>query len=240
MSTNNLSQVKQQLALAIQLNDEISFADFCWNGNELIQQQILPILSSSERFFYIWGASGAGKSHLLQAYCQEWHPNQYSVMYLPLKVLHSWGPAILEGAEKHHVIAMDDIDCIAGQKDWEEAVFHLYNRIQDRQHILMLTSQLSPLASAIQLPDLRSRLTATLVLHLHELTDEYKIKTLQTHAQKRGLELPLSVAQYIINHCTRNMHDLQTILNHLDHASLVAQHKLTIPFVKNILVNDSV
>ena len=68
-----------------------------------------------------------------------------------------------------------------------------------------------------------------------ELKDEDKINTLQEHAKKRGLELSKSVGHYILNRCARNMHDLQTVLDRLDHASLVAQRKLTIPFVKDVL-----
>ena len=72
-------------------------------------------------------------------------------------------------------------------------------------------------------------------MQIHELKDEDKINTLQEHAKKRGLELSKSVGHYILNRCARNMHDLQTVLDRLDHASLVAQRKLTIPFVKDVL-----
>lgn len=236
MSANGLSPIKQQLALAVQLNDEASFADFFWVGNELLQQQLMPVFpETSDRFFYLWGVAGSGKSHLLQAYCQAMSLSSYSVAYVPLNLLHQWGPAVLEGMEEHAVVAIDDLECIAGQSVWEEALFHLYNRIHDRQNVCMFASQLSPMATAIQLPDLRSRLACTLVMQVHELADEDKINTLQRHAKKRGLELPTAVGQYIVNRCARNMHDLHAILDQLDLASLVAQRKLTIPFVKDVL-----
>ena len=68
-----------------------------------------------------------------------------------------------------------------------------------------------------------------------ELNDEDKISTLKQHALKRGFDLPESVGQYLLSRCSRNMHDLHQLLNRLDDASLVAQRKITIPFVKEIL-----
>lgn len=236
MATKGFSQIKQQLVLTVPFNDETSFADFCWTGNELLQQQILSILpEKKERLFYLWGSAGSGKSHILQAACQAMSLVGHAVAYLPLKLLQDWDPAILEGMADHDLVAVDDIDAIAGNDAWEEALFHLYNRLQTQQNILLVTGQVPPAVMPIRLPDLRSRLAFALVLQIHELSDDDKIHTLQGHAKKRGLELPTSVGQYIINRCARNMHDLQAILARLDHASLVAQRKLTIPFVKEVL-----
>ena len=100
----------------------------------------------------------------------------------------------------------------------------------------MLTSNNNaPTASLIQLADLRSRLNWGLVIQLRELDDADKIKVLQEQAEKRGFYLSDSVALYLIHRCTRNMNDLQRVLDQLDHESLAAQRKITIPFVKSIL-----
>jgi len=87
----------------------------------------------------------------------------------------------------------------------------------------------------LALADLRSRLSWGLVLQLNELGDNDKISTLKSRANKRGFELPTSVAQFLLNRCSRNMHDLQDLLDSLDKASLMAQRKITIPFVKHTL-----
>lgn len=231
-----LSPIRQQLALAVRLNDEATFDDFCWTGNALLQQQLLPALTNQVgHFFYVWGTPGSGKSHLLQACCHQADLLQHSARYVPLTLLQTWDPAVLEGMEDHALVAIDDIDCIAGRPDWEEALFHLYNRICERQAMLIITAPVSPLRIGIRLTDLSSRLASGLVTPLHELADEDKILTLQVRAQKRGFELPRSVGQYLVNHCARSMHDLYNVFECLDNASLVAQRKLTIPFVKEVL-----
>lgn len=228
--------MNQQLALAIQLNDEATLEDFNWGDNILLQQQVQQnlIQTDDSRFLYIWGSSGSGKSHLLQACCQAMSLGES--IYLPLKILKDFEPQLLEGVEGHQLICIDDIDSIAGEVRWEEALFHLYNRVRDNSSSkLMISNLVSPKYCAIQLPDLKSRLTWGLVVHLEELKDEDKIKTLQKLAQKRGFELPTTVVQFLINRCTRNMHDLQNLLHQLDETSLAAQRKITIPFVKSAL-----
>ncbi len=228
--------MSQQLPLAIQLNDEATLADFCWGGNALLQQQLhLALNDSGERFFYIWGHAGTGKSHLLQACCQAVGINQ-SAIYVPLETLKEWGPDVLEGIDEQAFICIDDLDAIATHAAWEEELFHLYNRVRDNGHTrLIISGKLAPTTMPIRLLDLRSRLSGGLVIQLHELCDDDKIKTLKLHANKRGLELPTGVAQFLLNRSARNMHDLNTLFNRLDEASLIAQRKITIPFVKAVL-----
>ena len=228
--------MNRQLALAIQLNDEATFSDFCWGDNTLLQQQLQTTLSGNgERLIYLWGPPGSGKSHLLQACCQAVNGNQ-SAIYLPLQTLKEWGPQVIDGIDEQALIGIDDIDSIATDVAWEEALFHLYNRVRDNeQTTLIITGKFPPSQVPIRLLDLRSRLSCGLIIQLNELSDHDKISTLKLHAHKRGFELPTSVGQFLLNRCARNMHDLHALLNRLDEASLIAQRKITIPFVKNIL-----
>lgn len=228
--------MNRQLALAVKLNDEATLADFCWGDNALLHQQLEQTLSGKgERLIYLWGPHGAGKSHLLQACCQAVSGNTAAI-YLPLQLLNEWGPEVLDGVDEQTLIGIDDIDSIATNSAWEEALFHLYNRVRDNeQTTLIITGNCPPALLSLRLPDLRSRLSWGLVIQLNELSDLEKINTLKLHAHKRGFDLPTSVGQFLLNRCARNMHDLHALLNRLDDASLIAQRKITIPFVKGIL-----
>lgn len=228
--------MNKQLALAIRLNDEATLADFNWGENKLLQQQLQRMLTfKDECFLYLWGNKGCGKSHLLQASCQAVNATT-SAIYLPLRLLKEWGPQTIEGVEKQALICIDDIDAIALDTAWEEALFHLYNKIKDReQNLLIISGSQSPTTLPIKLLDLRSRLSWGLVIQLIELNDEDKVTTLKLHAAKRGFDLPESVGHFLLSRCSRSMHDLHQLLNRLDDASLAAQRKITIPFVKNIL-----
>jgi DnaA family protein len=228
--------MNKQLALAIKLNDEATLTDFNWGNNKLLQQQLQNMFSLKEdRLLYLWGTKGSGKSHLLQASCQAINSTQ-SAIYLPLNLLKEWGPQTIEGLEEQTLVCIDDIDTIAQDSAWEEALFHLYNKIKDMEKsLLIISGNQAPTTLPIKLADLRSRLSWGLVIQLLELNDEDKISTLKLHALRRGFDLPESVGQFLLNRCSRNMHDLHQLLNRLDDASLAAQRKITIPFVKDIL-----
>jgi DnaA family protein len=236
MAPKRINPMNKQLALAIKLNDEATLNDFNWQNNFLLQQQLQTMLKLKEdRLLYLWGAPGNGKSHLLQGCCQAINATE-SAIYLPLTLLKEWGPQTIDGVEEQTLICIDDIHAIANDSAWEEALFHLYNRIKDSERSLLIISGNQPPAQInIKLADLRSRLGWGLIIQLNELDDAEKINTLKLHALKRGFYLPESVSQFLINRCSRNMHDLLQLLNRLDDASLAAHRKITIPFVKNIL-----
>jgi len=226
----------KQLPLAIHLKDSATLADFNWENNPLLEQQIADTLAfSGERFLYLWGNPGCGKSQLLQACCFTLDMGQ-TASYLPLSLLKPWGVDAIEGLDEQTLLCLDDIHCIAGDSAWEEALFHLYNRIKDNPaSLLIITANQPPAQSGIQMPDLKSRLSACLVIQMHELSDQQKLHMLIERANHRGFEIPGHVSQFILNHCSRNMHDLADLLNTLDEASLAAQRKITIPFVKALL-----
>lgn len=226
----------KQLALAIQPNDQATLANFCWGVNSLLQQQVQAMLSDNQdRLLYLWGAQGCGKSHLLQACCQAYTG---SAMYLPLKLLKDWGAESIADIEAHSLICIDDIQSVSKDIAWEEAIFHLYNRVRDGgQGLLILSGTHPPASMPISLPDLRSRLGAGLIFHLHELADEDKIQVLQQQALHWGFALSSGVAHYLLTRFTRDMHHLYALLKHLDAASLAAHRRITIPFVKEVLGN---
>ncbi|MFY7698247.1 MAG: DnaA regulatory inactivator Hda [Legionella sp.] len=229
--------MNKQLALAIQLNNDYTFDNFYWENNLLIKEQLLASLhGKGERIIYLWGPSGSGKTHLLQACCL-YADRFQSAIYLPMTILAQLTPEMLEGMANHSMICIDDIDAIARKAPWEEAIFHLYNHIHDNQPntLLVITGKQAPHNGSIQLADLRSRLSWGLTMQMNELNDHDKIHSLELHAKNRGFELSPEVAKFLLNRCARNMHELQALLNNLDEASLRAQRKITIPFVKNIL-----
>ncbi|KTC96483.1 DnaA-like family protein [Legionella geestiana] len=225
--------MNRQLALALQLNTEATLDNFLWGENALLEAPFHRLVARGEEpCLYVWGPDGCGKSHLLQAACNA-ASGERSAVYLPLALLKPFGPETLEGMDCHDVLAIDDVDAIAGDRAFEEALFHLYNRVRAKEGAGMLFAARKPLrAQGIQLADLRSRLSAGLVAHLQPLSDEDKIRSLQRHAHSQGFILPESTARFLLNHCSRDMHTLQRVLRQLDEASLAAKRRVTVPFVK--------
>ncbi len=190
---------------------------------------------AAEQFLFLWGGTCVGKSHLLQAACQLAAEHQRTVAYLPMVELAELSPEIFDGLEQMSLVCIDDLQLIAGNVQWDEALFHFYNRVRDAGGCLLVAADTAPSALKTQLPDLQSRLTWGPVMQLAELDDTGKITALQLRAKGRGFNLPDEVAQFLMRRSARDMGSLFKLLDRLDEASLVQQRKLTIPFVRGLI-----
>ena len=228
-----------QLPLGVRLRDDATFANYYPGANAAALGYVERLCEAdagwTESLIYLWGSDGVGRSHLLQAACLRFEQRGEAAVYLPLGEVADYGPELLDGLDQSELVCLDDLDAVAGRADWEEALFHLFNRLRDSGRRLLLAASVSPRELSVQLPDLQSRLTLALVFQLHALSDEDKLRALQLRASRRGLNLPDDVGRFILTRGSRSMNALFELLDQLDQASLQAQRKLTIPFLKETL-----
>ena len=225
-----------QLTLGVGLKDEATFTNYYASQNGPLVQELKKTASGTgERVIYFCGSGGQGCTHLLQASCHEATHHKQTSVYLPLTSLIEYSPAIFEGLDSLKLICIDDVHLIAGKPQWEEAFFHAYNRIHDAGGSLIVTANVMPKALGLALPDLVSRLSWGVAFQLQGLTDAEKLSVLIMRAERRGMTLSEEVGKFILHHCPRHMSTLFAALEALDKASLAAQRKLTVPFVKTVL-----
>lgn len=186
-------------------------------------------------YVYLWGETGLGKSHLLNACCRIADQHKFSTACIPLKNLNQLHPAMFEGLETLDLVCLDDIESIAGQASWEQPIFHFFNRLRENQNRLIVSASKPPTQIAIRLADLKSRLCWGLTTKLRSFSDQDKLAALALRANSLGFDLPAKVAQYLLAHYPRDLSYLWLLLQQLDHGSLSAKHRLTIPFVKKLL-----
>lgn len=183
---------------------------------------------------YLSGAAGSGKSHLLMAACQVAHEAGHTVQYLPLRSLRDHFMAI-RGVAGSQFIALDDIDALAGEREAEHALFDLYNRARAEGTALIFTAQSVPAQLALILPDLRSRLGACTQFALKPLEDHERREVLKNQAALRGIELDDTVLDWLFARYARDLGALLDLLDRLDQASLAAQRRVTVPFLRAFL-----
>jgi DnaA family protein len=225
-----------QLTLGLRLKDEATFANFYPGKNsEMITELKKAAEGLGERVIFLSGTRGQGLSHLLQACCHHAHQYELSSVYLPLAELLPLTPQILNGLESLAMICLDDLQVIAGLPEWEENIFHLYNRTYDAGGRIVIAAHDLSKSIPLKLPDLASRLSFGIAYQLHPLTDEEKLSVLMTRAHHRGMTLTEEVGKYILTHCPRHMRTLVAALDALDKASLAVKRRLTVPFVKEVL-----
>ncbi|MBX9444653.1 DnaA inactivator Hda [Dickeya chrysanthemi] len=226
-----------QLSLPLYLPDDETFASFYPGENTSLLAAIHTTLDQEHgSYIYFWSREGGGRSHLLHAACAELSRLGRAVGYVPLDKRAYFVPDVLEGMEQLALVCIDNIESIAGDEVWEMALFNLYNRIQEGGRTrLLITGDRPPRQINLQLADLASRLDWGQIYRLQPLSDQEKGEALQLRARLRGFELPEDVSRFLLKRLDREMRTLFMTLDQLDRASITAQRKLTIPFVKEIL-----
>lgn len=222
-----------QLPLGVRLRDASRFENFHPGPNAAAVHAAQGIAADgSSRSLWLWGPRGSGRSHLLQAVCAA---SMRASTYVPLADLVALGPGVIAGLESLEVVAIDDVDRVAGEEDWESALFALYNGALEHGASLVFAAGAPPAGGGWRLRDLASRFSAATVFQIRALDDAELMQALTQRAMLRGLELPAESADFLLKRYPRDMHTLCAVLDTLDEASLVAQRRLTIPFLKKVL-----
>ncbi|HLF98059.1 MAG TPA: DnaA regulatory inactivator Hda [Methylococcaceae bacterium] len=225
-----------QIPLELRLDARLDFSGFYPGGNgETVAALMRCAEGGGDAFLFLWGPQGHGKTHLLHAAGGRAGEYGRTAVCLPLGDFARLDPAMLDGIEAYDLVCLDDVDAIAGDVAWEEALLHGFNRLRQMERQLIVASSVSPNQLPIALPDLRSRLAWGMALRLQALDDAGKLAVLTGRARHLGLELPVAVGQYLLARCPRDLPTLWALLDRLDQSSLAARRPLTIPFVKTLL-----
>lgn len=229
------SDSASQLPLGIRLNDEATFANFLVSSGNRQLFDVLTSTSPSVQLIFLWGAEGSGRSHLLQALCHRYAESGASALYLPLLSRHDFAPQILEHSHALSVICVDDLDAVATDSVWQEAMFHCFNEAAESNVLFVVTASRAPRDLDLSLADLRSRMQKGLIFQLQAADDGFKKQILQHRANLRGISLSDQVCDYILQRADRSLAGLIAVLERLDSESFQRQRRLTVPLVKDVM-----
>lgn len=185
--------------------------------------------------YFLWGSSGTGKTHLLQAICNRLVNTEQKVIYLPMKELVNQPAPVFSDMQQLDVVCIDDVDAVLGNQQWDRQLFLLINDIRASNKSLVMTAMQNPHEATVSMPDLASRLVWGPVYKLNYLEDGDKSLAIQAHAKARGLEVSAEVCSFLLKRFPRDLKKLIELLDKLDAESLVQQRKVTVPFVKSVL-----
>lgn len=226
----------RQLTLDITADEPQTLATFVVGQNQealqFLQRLVAPSAKSltapGDRFVYLWGQAGAGKSHVLQALASSTSARLIR------------GPN--DDADAFHFspdvagYLIDNCDKLSADDQIE--AFNLFNQIREHGGWLVTSGELPPSELSVR-EDLRTRLGWGLIYQLHGLSDEEKIAALTHAAQARGLHLSSGVLPYLITHFRRDMRSLSAMLDELDRYSLETQRPITLPLLRSLLQLES-
>lgn len=228
-----------QLPLALRYPPDQRLDTWLDSGGCGVAQRLgLVAIGAACEPLFLQGGSGSGKTHLLLATCAAAEAANRSARYVSLARLRGQVLAALEGLGHSDLVAVDEVDVVAGSREDEVALFHLHNRVRDAGAGLVYAARQTPLGQTLVLPDLGSRLAQCTFVALPALDDAGRAEVLRRRAASRGLAFDESALDWLLSRCSRDLSDLSALFERVDRASLAAQRRITVPFLRQLLGTD--
>jgi DnaA-homolog protein len=227
-----------QMLLPLEGRRPDRFEDFVPGPNGTVVVALQELLQSADGCIFLRGAEGSGKTHLLNALVNRAQNLGRSAFYMSLAQLPDTAAAGLGGLEAMDLVCIDDVDRVAGQPNWEKALFDFFNRFRAEGGKLVVSSSQALSALQFRLPDLASRLAWGLRLQLEPLDDAGKAAVLLNRSVVLGIELPQDVSNYLMSRGSRNISILLDNLEAIRLAALQGKRRITIPLVREVLAHE--
>lgn len=170
---------------------------------------------------FIYGGSGLGKTHLLQAIGREVQARGQRVLYLPSEVFTNdlinaiRTSSTDEFRSKYRntdVLLLDDVHFIAGKEQTQEEFFHTFNALHSANRQIVLTSDRAPQAISMLEDRLRTRFAWGMITDIQPPNLETRVAILQAKAATLGRRIPDDVLLAIAQRAHRNIRDLEGAL----------------------------
>ncbi|QOW20253.1 DnaA regulatory inactivator Hda [Lysobacter ciconiae] len=224
-----------QLPLALRYPADQRLDTFVRPPAGTLEQLIALATGEGSDWLYLAGPAGTGKTHLLLGTCAAAEAAGRRAAYLPMAAAVGRLRDALEALEGNDLLALDGLDVVAGRREDEIALFDVHNRARAAGTRIVYAARGNPDELALVLPDLRSRLSQCSRINLHPLDDEGRREVLRQRARRRGWVLEDAALDWLLKRVERDLAGLTVLLDRLDRASLAAQRRITVPFLRQML-----
>lgn len=235
------------------LNPRYQFDSFIVGGfNELAyaaSQAIIESPGTKYNPFFVYGNTGLGKTHLLQAVgnsVKDKYQNK-KVHYITLEkfatdfinsLQSNKANSFKEKYRKYDLLIIDDIQFIGKMEKIQEELFHTFNTFYESNKQIIFSSDKHPNYIPELADRLKSRFAQGMIVDVSEPEYESRLAILKVKLREQGVELEPSILEYVADTIRGNIRELEGSLN-----SIVCQYKLknkslTLTDVKNILKNN--
>jgi chromosomal replication initiator protein len=173
---------------------------------------------------FIYGQTGHGKTHLIQAvgnYFKKSHANKkvlyvtserFSIDYMN-SVRAGRANSFKDQYRQYDVLIMDDVQFIANTEKTQEELFHLFNTLHDNNKQIVFSSDKHP-ALLLGLEErLKGRFSAGMIAEIPEPDVESRIAIIKAKIEQHGFSLPEDIIQYIAENVRGNIRELEGVLN---------------------------
>ncbi len=197
---------------------------------------------------FLYGGSGLGKTHLIYAICNEIRRNHpdYKLVYVKgeefsnelIAAIRAGSTA--EFKDKYRqadLLAVDDIQFIAGKESTQEEFFHTFNSLYECGKQIILTSDRPPKEIKTLEDRLRTRFESGLLADVQPPDLETRIAIISRKAESYHLALPEDVCKFIASKCKDNIRQLEGVVKRLNAHNQLTGSPIT-PLLAESVIQD--
>ena len=235
------------------LNSRYHFNSFIVGTfNELAyaaSQAIIESPGTKYNPFFVYGGTGLGKTHLIQAVgnsIKEKYPNK-KVHYMTLEKFATDFINSLQGNKansfkekyrKYDLLIIDDIQFIGKMEKIQEELFHTFNTFHENNKQIIFSSDKHPNYIPELADRLKSRFAAGMIVDISEPEYESRLAILKVKSQELGIDLGQEIIEYVASLIQGNIRELEGSLNTIICQYRLKNRPLSLPEVKNVLKNN--
>lgn len=226
--------MQQLTTIPLLYHDRVSLADFIGDPNQAVLKIVAQLLKYEKNLiFYFYGEGGTGKTHLLQAYCQDALTQDLAVIYFDC-AQNQLDQTLVEGFSQCDWICIDNIHL--STKVGQYALYSLYNICCTHHKVLMLSANTPPNGLNIDLMDLKTRLVLSHYFALEVLNNQQKKHILAQKMSAQNININQDIYDYLLLNYSRNLSRLVAVLFFANEQAILKQKKnIKLAFIKEIL-----
>ncbi len=253
-STNELPLNEFYINKDDNLNPKYTFDSFIIGPfNELAHAAAQAIIKKPGIVYnplFVYGNTGHGKTHLIQAignHMKHTYPERkihyltsekFAVDYIN-SVQNQKVNNFKEKYRKYDVLIMDDIQFLSNKERTQEELFHLFNFLYDNNKQIIFSSDKHPNYIPQLEERLKSRFGAGMIVDIPPPDEESRAAILTAKLKQHNLELPKEVLAYLAQTLSTNIRELEGALNGVMMQMQLKQKEVTLNDVKNLLKNNT-
>ena len=252
-SAGSMNETSVMLDEQMVLSPDYSFDGFVVGpGNRLAHAAAMAVASKLGRAynpFFVHGGVGLGKTHLLQAICQQLLRQQPTarISYIScstfMDAFHDCVKAGRMGEFRHRfrnvdLLVIDDIHFLSKHEQTQEEFFHTFNALHQSGRQIVLSSDAAP----AEIPDLEERLVSRfnsgLVARMERPCYETRVNILKAKARLHNLQMPDDVPAYVAARIDSNIRELEGALTKVRGLAMATGREIDLELAKEAIGGD--
>ena len=212
-------------------------------------QQVVKMPGQSYNPLFIYGQTGRGKTHLIQAVgnqIKKLHPNK-KIFYMTSErfgtelftsIQEAKVQAFKDRYRKYDVVIMDDVQFFAGKEKFQEELFHFFNTFYDTSRQLIFSSDKHPNVITGLEDRLKGRFNAGMVIDIPEPDQESRMMIVHSKCRSHNITLVNEVADHIASSIKDNIREIEGIINVIACQTQLKNRELSLNEIRGILKNN--